>query len=390
VGRENRNFERNSYFEPLVPAPCLSNVQDQNAERCSFQVIPNVSTALADVDRQRKRPDKESVQGHQARHEREDCSMASIDERGKNKWRIRVFAGRQPGTGKKRYIAQTVHGGYREAQRTARKLQTGVEESGYVRPSNITLSQYLQQWLKDRAEPRVRPRTFNRYKEIVQLHLIPNLGNIRLKQLQPEHIEAYYAKARKQGRLDGKGGLSAQTVQHHAQVLNQSLSHAVKTKVIGRNEAKDVSPPRPLKKEIEPLTREEVGILLASARQTEFYFPLLVAVYTGLRRSELLALTWKDMDLEERYLKVNKGIHTHSTKEQQYQAPKTAKSKRRVSLPNDLVLALRHYRETQEATREQLGISLTGENLVFSRADGSSIHPDSLSKACIRLAKRPV
>ena len=94
------------------------------------------------------------------------------------------------------------------------------------------------------------------------------------------------------------------------------------------------------------------------------------------------------MNLDDGYLSVNKGIHTHSTRDEQYQSPKTEKSERRVSLPNDLVLALRHYRETQEAIRDQSGMALAPETPLFARADGSVLHPDSLSKACVRLAKK--
>ena len=312
--------------------------------------------------------------------------MASIDERGENKWRIRVYAGRDPGTGKKLYTIETVHGTKREAQRRSRQLQTQVEAGGYVEPSRITLGQYLLRWLETSAEPNVRPRTFARYKEIVVRHLVPNLGNIQLKQLQPSHIESYYAAALKNGRVDGAGGLSAQTIQHHARVLSQALSHAVNMQVLGRNVAQNVKPPRPQKKDFEPLTRTDVGKLLQAAFNTEFYYPLLVAVFTGLRRSELLALTWADINLDERYLTVTKGFHTHSSLDQQYQPPKTDKSRRRVSLPNDLVLALKHHREQQEAVRDQSGLELTPEIPLFARADGSMIHPDSLSKACVRLA----
>ena len=158
--------------------------------------------------------------------------------------------------------------------------------------------------------------------------------------------------------------------------------------ILGLNVAKKVKPPRPKKKEIELLTRDGVAKLLRAAYHTCFYYPLIVAVYTGLRRSELLALSWSDIKLEARYLSVNKGIHTHSTADERYQSPKTDKSKRRVSLPNGFVLALRHYRETQEALADQLGVSLTPETPVFARADGSVLHPDSLSKACVRLAKK--
>ena len=234
----------------------------------------------------------------------------------------------------------------------------------------------------------VRPRTFKRYKEIATRHLIPNLGNIQLKQLQPTHLETYYSRALKQGRLDGKGGLSAQTVQHHHRVLSGALTHAVNMQVLGKNVARLVKPPSPKKKDIDPLTRADVQQLLAVAHNTQFYYPLLVAVFTGLRRSELLALTWGDINLEEAYLTVNKGIHTHGSPEERYQPPKTGKSKRQVSLPRDLVLELRHYREVQEAVGEELGYQLEPDRPLFARPDGSLMHPDSLSKACVRIAKK--
>jgi len=169
--------------------------------------------------------------------------------------------------------------------------------------------------------------------------------------------------------------------------LSAALTHAVDTEYLGRNVARKVKPPTPIKNEVEPLTREEVGKLLHAAFNTEFYYPILIAVFTGLRRSELLALTWADVNLEERYLTVTKGLHTHSSANEQYEPPKSKKSRRRVSLPNDLVLGLRHYREQQEAIREQLGSVFTPETPLFARADGSMIHSESLSKACVRLAK---
>lgn len=108
--------------------------------------------------------------------------MASIDERGENRWRIRVYAVRD-GTGKEKYIIESFHGGRRDAQKRARQLQTQVDAGGFVEQSKITLGRYLTRWLSTYAKPNVRPRTFKRYKEIVTRHLVPNLGNIQLKQL---------------------------------------------------------------------------------------------------------------------------------------------------------------------------------------------------------------
>ena len=172
---------------------------------------------------------------------------------------------------------ETVHVGRWDAQKRARQLQTKVESDGFVKPARMTLRQYLHRWLENSAEPEVRPRTFARYKEIVVRHLIPNLGNLQLKELQATHIEGYMVKARKQGRIeghiDGSGGLSAQTVQHHYRVLSAALTHAADTEYLGRNVARKVKPPTPIKNEVEPLTREEVGKLLHAAFNTDFIIP---------------------------------------------------------------------------------------------------------------------
>lgn len=314
--------------------------------------------------------------------------MASIDKRAENKWRIRVYLGLDPGTGKKKYLTETFHGGYREAQRRSRKIEIEVEERGYTDLSKLTLSNHLYSWLESLRSRSIRPRTIQWYEEIVNNHLVPKLGNIQLKKLNPSHIESYYAKGLKHGRMDGKGGLSAQTVQHHGRVLSQALAHAVRMEVIGRNVAQNVIPPSHKRKEVEPLTPEDIRKLLEVAYSTEFYYPILVAVYTGLRRSEILGLTWRDVNLDEEVLSVNRGLHTHSTPAERLQPPKSDKSKRRVSLPEDLVLALRHYRDTKEADKERLDSVLKGEDPMFARADGTLMHPDSFSKAVVRFANR--
>ena len=316
--------------------------------------------------------------------------MASIAERGDKRWRIRVYAGLDPGTGKKRYITETFHGGYRDAQRRSKKLEIEVEDRGHTEMSKMTLRNYLPLWLESLPSRNVSPRTSKWYEEIVNNHLIPNLGTVQLKTLTPSTIESYRAKALKRGRVDGRGGLSVQTVQHHISVLSQALNHAVRMEELNRNVTQNVTSLRPNRKDVEPLTRDGVAKLLNAAYHTEYYYPLLVAVFTGVRRSELLGLTWKDINLEEKFLSVNRGLHTHSNLEERLQPPKSDKSKRRISLPNDLVLALRHFRENQEATWETLGIKLGLNDPIFARPDGSSMHPDSLSKAVVRMAKKPI
>jgi len=117
-----------------------------------------------------------------------------------------------------------------------------LETGNYIKPTKITVGLFLEQWLNDYASTNTAPRTFERYLEIVRSHLIPSLGRITLVHLKPEHLQAYYTQELTSGRLNGKGGLSAQTVKHHHRVLSEALNHAVKWGLVIRNVANAVDP----------------------------------------------------------------------------------------------------------------------------------------------------
>ena len=163
------------------------------------------------------------------------------------------------------------------------------------------MAEWLQRWL-DEAQHNVARKTLERYREIVELHLIPALGAVPLAKLQPVHIQAYYAHALASGRRDGSGGLSGQTVVHHDRVLHVALKRARALRLIPGNPTEDVSRPKPQRREIEVLEPAEAAILLATARTTRMYPIILLAFGTGLRRGEALGLRWSGVDLERRTL----------------------------------------------------------------------------------------
>ena len=175
---------------------------------------------------------------------------------------------------------------------------------------DLGLGDFLRQWLRDYATTNVRPRTLEGYRTIIEAHLIPKLGSIALSELQPAHLQAYYAKLLKSGRLDGKpGGLSPRSVLHHHRVLSEALSHAVKWGLVGRNVAQAIDPPRATDKEMTALDGKGIRKLLAAAQGTPYHLLFELAVYTGLRRSELLGLRWKDVNLNKGALSVVQVLH---------------------------------------------------------------------------------
>ena len=132
-----------------------------------------------------------------------------------------------------------------------------------------------------------------------------------VRKLTPTHIEAFEAQLQQDGHVKGRKagqGLTAQTVLHVHRTLSQALAHAVNAGVLFKNPAEQVKPPRPLRKEIAILSKPEIATLLRASEGTRLYLPVLIAVTTGVRRGELLALRWSDIDLKAARLTANQSL----------------------------------------------------------------------------------
>jgi integrase len=199
-----------------------------------------------------------------------------------------------------------------------------------------------------------------------------------MRKLTAVHIEAFEAQLQQDGYVKGRKagqGLTAQTVLHVHCTLSQALAHAVNTGVLFKNPAEQVKPPRPPRREIAILSKPEIATLLHAAEGTPLYLPVLVTVSTGIRRGELLGLRWSDIDLKAARLTVNQSLERLAGKTT-FKPPKTAGSRRTITLPALTVEALREHR----AAKPRIGV---GE-LVFSHG-GIPWDPDSLTKAFDRL-----
>ncbi len=312
----------------------------------------------------------------------------SIRKRSEDSWTLIFDAGRDPATGKRRQQWVSFKGTKKAAGEELTRLLREIDTGGFVKPTKLTVAEFLRQWLRDYASTNVRATTYQSYVFISERHLIPALGSVALTDLRPAHLQAFYAKALTQGRLDGAGGLSAKSVSYFHKILSEALSHAVKWGMVARNVAQAVDPPQPMKAEMRVLDGEGIGTVLEKVKGTRWYPLFHLAAYTGMRRSELLGLRWKDVDLDMATLSVVQVLHQLHDRRIVFQEPKTAKGSRTIALSPSAVLGLREYRDHQTGDALLMGQPLTPETLVFSNPDGTPFLPDSVSQAFRIIAHR--
>ncbi len=210
---------------------------------------------------------------------------------------------------------------------------------------------------------------------MIRKYIVPNLGNIHLTALKPEHLLKYYSDRR-------AAGLSGRTVHHHHVTLHGALKAAVKWGLIVRNPAGAIDPPRFDKPEMHTIGEDDLRRFLDAAEQTEYYPLFYSALFTGMRRSELLALRWMDVDLILCQIHVTRSLHHLRTGETVFRPTKTAKSRRSVALSPSTVQILREYKAKQENERLHAGKLLQEDDLIFPWL------PDTVTHAWLKLARR--
>ena len=237
----------------------------------------------------------------------------------------------------------------------------------------LTVATYLDRWLEDSVRGTVRESTFSRDKYLVTNHVVPVLGRVKLKNLNAMHLQRLY-----RDRLDF--GLSGSTVQKIHHVLHKALSEAKRLRLIPHhNPASDVKAPRASTKEMHPLSAQEARLLLEAARGDRLEALYVLAVHTGMRRGELLALRWEDVDLDAATVRVRRTLtRVDNGRRLAFGEPKTKKSRRTVRLTPQGVEALRSHRARQAEERLRVGSLYEDQGLVFVGQGGGPINPSNL------------
>jgi len=310
-----------------------------------------------------------------------------LRERSKGTWAIILDLGRDA-AGKRRQKWHSFKGTKRQAENELARLVTEMEGGTYIEPVKLTVAAYLRRWLEDQVKPTKSARSYERYEEVIRLHLAPALGHLPLAKLTPLDIQGYYTKALQTGRRNGhKGGLSARTVAQQHVILKSALKQAVRWRLILRNPADAVDPPRAKDREMMCLDEEQSAQVLEAARGTRLYMPLMLALTTGMRRNEILGLRWRDIDLEGGKLAVRQSL-SETRGGIVYKAPKTAKGRRVIDLLSLTVEALVRHKGEQAQSRLLLGDAYEDNDLVVPRPDGRPNTPCVVGRMYHDLAKK--
>ncbi len=200
------------------------------------------------------------------------------------------------------------HRRYKEVERLLAEAMGDAAKGIVYDDENMTVREYLDRWLSDSVRGTVRESTFSRDKYLLDNHIKPSIGRIKLKNLGAMHLQSLY-----RDRLDS--GLSPSTVQKMHHVLHKALSRAVRWDLIPRNPADSVKAPTPTPKEMHPLSAEEARRLLEAAGEAGDRFEALyvLAVHTGMRQGELLGLKWEDVDLDNSTVRVRRTLTRKGT-----------------------------------------------------------------------------
>lgn len=260
----------------------------------------------------------------------------------------------------------------------AKAREKEINKPGYREPSEETFAQHVDRWIEVHGET-IQPKTLYRYKELLN-RILPYLGSLPVVEIQMEHIEDLYRNLAKEKRQDRREGtLSAKTIQHHARVLNTVLEYAVKRQLISSNPAAYVKPPAAKGKDIQYFTEEQIEKLMEYLEQEDLMNKVLVnlALSTGCRAGEAAALTWDDIDEDNRTVRINKSAQYIPGHGSFVKQTKTESSRRTVTIPASVIFLLRQLKGEWEALKEELGTKWAGSsNSVFFGWDGAQVHPE--------------
>jgi integrase len=279
-------------------------------------------------------------------------------------WRGFVDLGSHEGRRRRKYVRGRTKA---EVQREIRRLVAEAEEGRLRRDRAPTLAVWLERYLTEVASMTVRPSTLHRYRQEVRLYIAPSLGKVRIDQLRPNQVDAFYQ--------DQLRHLSAGSVRRLHALLRRALTVAVRWRIIPASPIAAVDPPAIDAAEVRPYNAAEALRFLRAVKGHRFEARWMLAIMLGMRQGEVLGLAWNEVHLDQRTAYVRQALQYRPGDGLHLARPKTARSRRTVPLPDQVLEALKLQKERQDRARDDAGEFWEEWGLVFTTAAGTPVSP---------------
>ena len=310
-----------------------------------------------------------------------------IRRRSSGHWELTADAGKDA-NGKRRRLSETFKGSKREADRRLREFVAEVEaeleqEGSPSRRRAWPVSEWLYKWLHERVEIQKKLSTFERYEGIARKHLVPVIGHIELANLSPLAINDALGKLVKNGQY-------TRTAELAYTVLSGAMKYAWDLEQIDVSPMGRVAMPGAPRRRVDPPDVERVQNLLRLAEDEDHYLFVFLNLdaRTGMRRGEMMALRWENVNLEEGYLLVvESAVKTHS-EGVRLETPKTERGERRIDLDRRMVELLAEHKGRQQAWVDKEPSGRIDKGLVFPGADGDWMKPQNMLRHLKELGTR--
>ena len=294
-----------------------------------------------------------------------------IRQRSRGSWQVSFDLGRDA-SGKRLTKAATIRGTKAEAQRKLREMLTDLDHGRNPVPADISLHDWLERWMSEEiAPPKRRQRTYETYRNVIDRHIVPYLGRMKLAKVGPTHVQDL------ENRLSQH--LSPKMVNQVHIVLSGAFKYALRMELVHRNPVALVSAPPVKHSEVKPPEVSSVRRVLDQARlDGHILYPAMhLIAYTGIRRGEAIGLLWEHVDLEEGTVRVESSrVQTRTGVIQE--APKTDSGRRTINLDHGTVEVLKEHRKRQSKMRQEMGDLFQDGGWVFADELGNPISPKRL------------
>ena len=317
----------------------------------------------------------------------------SIEKRGENTYRLVVSGGKNlDGTRCKK--TKTIHGTRKDAEIALAEFITEVNRGLVPEGKSITFEEFFYIWDEKYASKELAPKTYSRYIGILKSRILPYLGSFPLDKIKPTDLMNFYdmlendTQIKRIAKNNGQRTLkplSPKTILEHHRLISAMLQNAVYWQLLPSNPARRVKPPKTKKPKMEFFNDDECKLLIQSLTELtgsklKYKVAILLDIFSGVRRGELIGLEWSDVDFKNETININKstqylpenGIFDKDTK--------TECSNRIVPIPNYITKTLLEYKEWYDEQKDIWGDKWINSNKLFIQDDGKPMHPDTIGK----------